>query len=326
MGQSALAKLVTRFAVPLLLGGIGPSYSQDIAPSHYVYAGREADGSGLIYYRARYYDPATGRFSQRDPIGMDGGGNDYVYVGGNPTNAIDPGGLAASDADDAKAVALSGKRYWDWYSERAIGPLAQAQAAFDAAVPWWYVPRTIASAIVFGQSYAESFPALLLEEYLTNATRLPGNVVDAGTVGSTIARWLFRGDTRSIARLPNGFEPAMRNLPFQRVQLQAPNLRIPFVATSPDPEIALGYAYGVSSNGMRYRGFLYTIERPPMSIDLYDYYEAMGIPREVVHAVVGEPEVLIPNAPLSYIKEWRPVGYDGKFSGPAQLNPLYGSH
>jgi RHS repeat-associated protein len=32
----------------------------------------------------RWYDPATGRFLSRDPIGFQGGFNLYGYVGGNP--------------------------------------------------------------------------------------------------------------------------------------------------------------------------------------------------------------------------------------------------
>lgn len=41
----------------------------------------------------RYYDPATGRFLTRDPIGYAGGINLYSYVRNNTTNSIDPIGL-----------------------------------------------------------------------------------------------------------------------------------------------------------------------------------------------------------------------------------------
>ncbi len=51
--------------------------------------------TGLSYYNARYYDPATGRFLSEDPIGFAGGdANLYRYVGNNPVNAIDPTGEA----------------------------------------------------------------------------------------------------------------------------------------------------------------------------------------------------------------------------------------
>lgn len=59
----------------------------------YGYTGREPDETGLMYYRARYYDPTIGRFTQRDPIGLLGGMNLYAYVNGNPVNFVDPTGL-----------------------------------------------------------------------------------------------------------------------------------------------------------------------------------------------------------------------------------------
>ena len=41
---------------------------------------------------ARYYDPSSGRFLQRDPIGTAGGLNVYAYVFGRPTLEADPSG------------------------------------------------------------------------------------------------------------------------------------------------------------------------------------------------------------------------------------------
>jgi RHS repeat-associated protein len=46
------------------------------------------------YYRARYYDPSVWRFLSQDPIGIDEGTNFYAYVGNDPTNSVDPLGLA----------------------------------------------------------------------------------------------------------------------------------------------------------------------------------------------------------------------------------------
>ncbi len=41
----------------------------------------------------RWYDPSIGRFLQRDPIGLAGGGNLYVYSASEPASAVDPLGL-----------------------------------------------------------------------------------------------------------------------------------------------------------------------------------------------------------------------------------------
>ncbi|MCA1791646.1 MAG: hypothetical protein LC667_17880, partial [Thioalkalivibrio sp.] len=72
----------------------------------YAFTGREWDEeSGLYYYRARYYDPAGGRFLSEDPIGFGGGDlNLYRYVKANPVRFTDPYGLYRNPydiADDA---------------------------------------------------------------------------------------------------------------------------------------------------------------------------------------------------------------------------------
>ncbi|MGH2541748.1 MAG: RHS repeat domain-containing protein, partial [Ardenticatenaceae bacterium] len=62
------------------------------------YTGRENDGTGLYYYRARYYDPVLKRFISEDPIGMTGGINLFMYVSGDPISVRDPTGtLGVSD-------------------------------------------------------------------------------------------------------------------------------------------------------------------------------------------------------------------------------------
>ena len=63
----------------------------------YGFTGREHDASGLIYFRARHFDPQTGRFLQADPIGFAAGDlNIYAYVWNDPFNWTDPSGLSAS--------------------------------------------------------------------------------------------------------------------------------------------------------------------------------------------------------------------------------------
>ena len=67
-------------------------------PERYGFTGREHDGeTGLIYFRARHYDPVTGQFIQRDPIGFAAGDlNLYAYVWNNPYNWTDPSGLSST--------------------------------------------------------------------------------------------------------------------------------------------------------------------------------------------------------------------------------------
>jgi RHS repeat-associated protein len=60
----------------------------------FQFTGRELDSETALYYmRARYFDPATGRFLSEDPSGFNDGVNFYRYVRNNPTNNVDPTGL-----------------------------------------------------------------------------------------------------------------------------------------------------------------------------------------------------------------------------------------
>ena len=58
------------------------------------YAGGLYDpATGLVRFGARDYDPAIGRWTSKDPIGLRGGTNVYGYVAADPTNLTDESGL-----------------------------------------------------------------------------------------------------------------------------------------------------------------------------------------------------------------------------------------
>ena len=58
------------------------------------YPGQYFDKETKLHYNYhRSYDSRTGRYTQGDPIGLDGGWNRFGYVGGNPLSRIDPKGL-----------------------------------------------------------------------------------------------------------------------------------------------------------------------------------------------------------------------------------------
>jgi len=75
---------------------------------------------GLVRFGARDYDPATGRWTAKDPILFQGGDTDlYRYVLSDPVNKVDPTGLvlplvcaagylAAEEAAAAAAAAAAG--------------------------------------------------------------------------------------------------------------------------------------------------------------------------------------------------------------------------
>jgi RHS repeat-associated protein len=76
----------------------GTTTSGGSTSNAFAFTGREANGTGLYYYRARYYDPVSGRFTAGDPIGCLGGVNVYAYVGDSPTGFVDPLGTQALPA------------------------------------------------------------------------------------------------------------------------------------------------------------------------------------------------------------------------------------
>lgn len=71
----------------------GTTFAGLSSTNPYQFTGRENDGNGIYYYRARYYNSILGRFISEDPAGFAGGDtNLYAYVLDSPTNYTDPSG------------------------------------------------------------------------------------------------------------------------------------------------------------------------------------------------------------------------------------------
>ena len=92
------------FSDPIGWGGQWGAYTD--TPG---YAGVSLGGArhaGLILLTHRYYNPDTGRFLTRDPIGYEGGVNVYAYTRNNPVMRSDPSGLSPDD-DGGEEVPIS---------------------------------------------------------------------------------------------------------------------------------------------------------------------------------------------------------------------------
>ena len=109
------------------------------------YRGEEYDSDLSLYYlRARYYNPATGRFMSRDP--EDGKAKDpkslhkYLYAGGDPVNLMDPRGrgiigYALELGEDAETILALRRTAFAVCSALLLEALAMEEAVDPEMVP-----------------------------------------------------------------------------------------------------------------------------------------------------------------------------------------------
>jgi RHS repeat-associated protein len=72
-----------------------------------TYTGRRYDKeAGLYYYRSRYYNSMTGRFTQKDKAGFVDGPNLYIYVKNNSINFGDPSGKCVASISYTAWIAV----------------------------------------------------------------------------------------------------------------------------------------------------------------------------------------------------------------------------
>ena len=126
-------------------GADGLWFTDDDVQSDYganetIYCGYRFDPESQLYYiRNRTYNPALGRWIQRDPIGISGGINLYEYVGSGPVGNVDsPGLISARPPGPFPTVGLptiprdrlAGTFGWDVHQ----GPTAKSYG------PWKTIP------------------------------------------------------------------------------------------------------------------------------------------------------------------------------------------
>ena len=76
------------------------------------FPGQIASEGGLFYNYFRFYETASARYITSDPVGLDGGTNTYLYVGGNPIGFRDVTGLRYSPYEHGR----------DWDGNPVPGP------------------------------------------------------------------------------------------------------------------------------------------------------------------------------------------------------------
>jgi RHS repeat-associated protein len=147
----------------------------------FLYNGRygvQTDANGLLYMRARYYNPYVCRFLNADPRGFSGGLNFYAYADGNPISMIDPFGLGSREP--------GGLSSWLNYNTIATA-IIPGQAAWNNAVSSFQngnygsaalgvatmLGQDVLFALTFGESQAAT-PAFGAVSQVENATANSG--------------------------------------------------------------------------------------------------------------------------------------------------------
>ena len=110
---------------PSIFDSSGSPITSTAIGNPYMFTGRRWDDeTAIYYYRARMYDPALGRFLQRDPLGYWDSMNLYTCVVNNPVNFVDPLGLffvppppSFPNGDDCSSSGDEGSEFGDMDEE-----------------------------------------------------------------------------------------------------------------------------------------------------------------------------------------------------------------
>jgi len=87
------------------------TYHAGTSSTPFLYNGRygvQTDNNGLLYMKARFYNPYICRFLNPDPSGFSGGLNLYQFASGNPVCQVDPTGFGSVSANNGQASWISG--------------------------------------------------------------------------------------------------------------------------------------------------------------------------------------------------------------------------
>jgi RHS repeat-associated protein len=153
------------------------------------FTGREDDGTGLYYYRARYYSPSLQRFISEDPIGLAAGDvNVYAYVLNDPINIADPSGLCGmfsiQGAQTTAQASFDWPLFWDLVNAAVALQRDSCRKLFGSNID----PITLLGQLAAGNAGVGSITRGDLGGLVN------GNVENARTTGILGARVVTRPD------------------------------------------------------------------------------------------------------------------------------------
>jgi RHS repeat-associated protein len=122
----------------------------------YGFQGRRLDAeTGLLYFRARMYDPATGRFLQRDPVWDAGNvGGQYTFCGNGPVSGRDPSGMLTGVEEALVQSVASGRM------QATVALAFLTEAMIDAKVALFLAQAAAAEATATAGAATAGFLAI----------------------------------------------------------------------------------------------------------------------------------------------------------------------
>ena len=143
-------------------------------------------GTGLIYMRARYYDPALGRFASEDPGAS--GENWFIYCNDNPVNFVDATGTTPGEEELFTELLekvlsafdyMSGIKAQEWIAEKVGGGFDKFYTRIFGESPFEQITKADPNA-------ADAGTDELMVEYEVESKVQVDNVQSAGKVGTEV--------------------------------------------------------------------------------------------------------------------------------------------
>jgi RHS repeat-associated protein len=200
-------------------------YRSGTTDTPFLYNGRygvQTDPNGLLYMRARYYNPYICRFINADPSGFLGGLNSYAYADGNPINLLDPFGLCAIGSGGVPSWLASANSVpnvnYTVYPNANLGPFLQSsgsatpQPYYNPAVATTYsvnypredeIMQVVGAGIGMGIQAAKMAPAIalmVLSEGMASPEVIAAESADTIAAGLRISLYRVTGPGESFIR------------------------------------------------------------------------------------------------------------------------------
>ena len=161
--------------------------------TRYQFTGREHDSNtDLNYHRARWYDPASGKWLSEDPIGFEAGdANVTRYVGNGVQNATDPSGMVERISGGTPVLGkkpLEFKTNWSFTIQKHREKAAVVQH-INVKVVWTYAGKPRNYQAIATLDYFELVATI--EGDNVYGPLQPGNIVDIPEKDT----WSFSGVT-----------------------------------------------------------------------------------------------------------------------------------